>query len=241
MPVVNDEAMELCNTESEDKTKTMEFCDLESEDKNIRYGILEDFFSRPVLLKLFLWTEKVPKCHKTSFKQFVNIATKLVLNFINRVIDFEESRKYLSGFKNKILKYNSIYFQTRNWPKGAVMFEHPDIYEIITKFAVLFSNRDVTNMLEDALNMESEDVKLENYFPVVQLLLKMCLETEDFAPLSPKAINSFIIKYAYLTKKQKKKITDFALNIFKKHPDLTSVISAGNKNSVNFFILYVHI
>lgn len=189
--------------------------------------IFEHILTRPSVLICFLWMEKVHKTKKAFVKEFVNSVTKLVLKIIPSVISFKESHEYLLGFKEKVIKFNSYHFETVNSPKNLVIFANPDTCDIISIFSPVYSNKDVTYMLEDLLNLETKNIKIENHFLALSLVFKLYLELKDFMLLSPKAMSSLFVKYTELTKKEKKTIKDYITQIFEKHPVLASVVSVG--------------
>lgn len=199
-----------------------------------KYRIFEHILTKPSVLTCFLWMEKVHKAKKTCVKEYVNSITKLALKIIPSVISFKESHDYLLGFKEKVIKFNSYHFETVNSPKNLVIFGNPEISDIINIFSTLYSNKDVTYMLEDLLNLETKDIKIENHFSALSLVFKLYLELKDFMLLSPKAMSSLFVKYTELTKKEKKTVKDYITQVFEKHPILASVVSTGK-----FHLLFI--
>lgn len=189
------------------------------------HNILENILTRTSVLKLFLWTEKIPKSKRSVVKKFVNNTTKLVLDLIEKTVSDSQFHQHLVRFKEKVIKFNPYYFEAVNLPKNVVMLEKPDICHIISIFSNVYSSSDVVYMLEDLLNLETGDVKIENYFSSLILVFKMYIELKDFILLSPKAMNSLFVKYAALSKKQKKIMKDYVLKMFEKHPMLASVVN----------------
>lgn len=216
-----------------DKAKEADLQEIDS----AKYKIFEHILTKPSVLICFLWMEKVHKTKKTFVKEYVNSVTKLVLKLIPRVISYKESYEYLLGFKEKVIKFNSYHFETVNLPKNLVIFGNPEICDIINIFSTVYSNKDVTYMLEDLLNLETKNIKIENHFSALSLVFKLYLELKDFMLLSPKAMSSLFVKYTELTKKEKKTIKDYINQIFEKHPILASVVSIGK--FIFYFIIYI--
>lgn len=220
----------LLNSLKESSVSTeeiIEICDSkQTEDKNAKWRILEEVLNCPVLQKLFLWAEKIPKSKKKITKDFMSKVTKLVLNCVTEAVSDKSRHKYISKLKDKVVKLNSFYLQTVNVPKHLVILENPDINQIINLFSPVFTSNDILTLLEDILRVEAE-VKVENYFFIMSGIFKMYVELNEFLLLSPIAINSLFMKYANLSKKQKKTFREYIMQMFEKHPVLASAVSSG--------------
>ncbi|XP_015919110.1 nucleolar pre-ribosomal-associated protein 1 [Parasteatoda tepidariorum] len=177
--------------------------------KNAEINLEGEILSHPAILKLFLQTENTPKCISKLLKKASRTITKLVLDITQDMMSFnkEEHHLYIRKYKQKVLNY--IHESSSN-----LKCDELDLLSIIGAFSSFYSSREIVLLLENLPNVQQS----ESSFSLLVLLVKQYLETKNFITLSPSCVDSLVLKYSAMSKKQKKIFIDIFLEVFHKHP-----------------------
>lgn len=201
-------------------TNVYVICDVSSKNEELdpELEISFEILSHPAVLKLFLQTENTPKYISKIMKNSSRFITMLVLEITSEIMDCnkKEHHSYFRKYKQKILNY--IHANSTD-PKC----DDLELLSVIGTFLPLFSSQEIVLSIENLLTVQIS----ESSFSLLMLLLKRYLEAEDLITLSPPCIDSLVLKYAAMTKKQKKIFIDLFLRIFRKHPTYGLHVNKG--------------
>ncbi|CAL1262582.1 unnamed protein product [Larinioides sclopetarius] len=202
--------------------------------------IFRDFLSHPTILKLFLFDLKMVENKPELLNNSAVLITKLVLDVVQNVLTLGNDMlsSFLTPFKKKVLKY--LYKSKKSEIESNI-----ERASIIGTFSPLFETNDVQVLIENLLTVENNAITdLDSYFSSLCLLMQTFVEKEETVLLSSDSINGLISKFVSLSKKKKKILRQYLLNLLQKHPiygllvtEDTALLLLQHKSSKDFTIL----